>query len=140
MNCWVPLTPTLAVAGVTLMQATGALVTLTVAFPETPEEGSVAITPSEQVPVVPPAVKMPFEPPMLPRVQEGSRLQAGLERVMVLPLSSLPTAVNCPLVPTLTLALLGETTTAVTGPAVTTTEAKETTPVTEEVALMMLGK
>lgn|GEM_PF-7050495 len=110
--------PSVTGFGVTVIEASGPGVTMTVAEPESPP--AVAVTLLAKVPAVFPAVKSPVPALMVP----GGFVvdQAGVIGT-TLPPASFPTAVNCCWAPTASVAGFGVTVMLASGPAVTMTVA-----------------
>jgi len=116
VNCTVPPTRMLAVAGLTVTDATGTRLTATVAVPLFPSLVAVIVAVPTAAPVTSP----------LPFTVAATGLL--LAHVMLRPVSGLPAesfgvAVSCTVPPTRTLAVAGLTDTDATGTLVTTTGA-----------------
>ena len=121
VNCCVPFVCTVAGFGVTVIVAStgaGATITTTVAEPKVPP--TVACTVLVNVPPVGPAVKTPVLALMVPPLFTTDH--TGM-MVTVLPLASLPTAVNCCVKPGASVTGFGLTTMLANGPAETMTVA-----------------
>src|SRR5207244_4223742 len=120
-NCSVWPTNTLPDAGLTLTEATGTLVTVTLAVP---------VLPSLVAVIVPVPAATPVTKPVAATVITALLLlvQVTARPFSTLPVASVVVAASCTVWPTVTLADVGETDTAATGTAVTVTVAVSDTP------------
>jgi hypothetical protein len=108
VSCTVPLTPTLAVAGVTLTVATGTMFTVTLALSLFPSLVAVIVAVPAVTPVTRPLVETLATPVALDA-------QLTVRPVSGLPAESFGVAVSWTVPPTNTLALVGVTVTDATG-------------------------